>query len=128
MATLAHALQLVGTWIAPLTIFLLRPNSRFVRFHALQALLLQIVYMSLWICAVAVFVGTMVTHLPHSGSPPQAAPPTALMVIFPIFWIFGMGSWAVMLVIAIMYALKAGRGEWAGYPLIGKLARKLLHM
>ena len=44
MATLAHALQLVGSWIAPLIIFLIRRRSRFVSFHALQALLLQIIH------------------------------------------------------------------------------------
>ena len=30
------------------------------------------------------------------------------------------------LVVAIVYAIKAGRGEWADYPLLGRLARKLL--
>jgi hypothetical protein len=34
MATLAHALQLIGSWIAPLIIFLIRRHSRFVSFHA----------------------------------------------------------------------------------------------
>jgi uncharacterized membrane protein len=48
MATLAHALQVVGWWIAPLIIFLIHRKSRFVSFHALQALLLQIVYMVRW--------------------------------------------------------------------------------
>jgi hypothetical protein len=27
---------------------------------------------------------------------------------------------------AIVYAIKAGRGEWANYPVIGKIARGLL--
>jgi len=30
------------------------------------------------------------------------------------------------LVIAIMYCIKAGRGEWAEYPVLGRLARKIL--
>ena len=57
MATLARALQVVGWWIAPLIIFLIHRKSRFVSFHALQALLLQIAYlilmggcMALWFC------------------------------------------------------------------------------
>src|SRR5580704_17545146 len=41
MGTLAHVLQLVGGWIAPLIIFLVKRDSRFVSFHALQVLLLQ---------------------------------------------------------------------------------------
>jgi hypothetical protein len=32
------------------------------------------------------------------------------------------------LIIAVLYAIKAGRGEWADYPLLGKLARKILKM
>jgi uncharacterized membrane protein len=34
MAVLAHALQVVGWWIAPLIIFVLKRQSRFVAFHA----------------------------------------------------------------------------------------------
>jgi hypothetical protein len=39
-----------------------------------------------------------------------------------------MGLWVGTLLIAIIYAIKAGRGEWADYPVIGKLARKILKM
>jgi hypothetical protein len=35
-------------------------------------------------------------------------------------------GWLETLVIAIVYSLKAGRGEWADYPVLGKLARKML--
>jgi uncharacterized membrane protein len=38
MATLAHVLQLVGGWIAPLIIYLVKRDSKFVAFHAMQAL------------------------------------------------------------------------------------------
>ena len=45
MALLAQVLQIVGWWIAPLVIFLIKRESKFVSFHALQALLLQILQM-----------------------------------------------------------------------------------
>jgi len=55
MAVLANALQMVGGWIGPLIIFFAKRQSRFVSFHALQALLLQavhvvfiMVFMVLW--------------------------------------------------------------------------------
>ena len=35
MAILAHVLQIVGWWIAPLIIFLLKRDSKFTSFHAL---------------------------------------------------------------------------------------------
>ena len=47
MAILAHMLQIVGLWIAPLIIFVVKRESRFVSFHALPALLLQVTYMFL---------------------------------------------------------------------------------
>jgi uncharacterized membrane protein len=40
-------LQIVGLWIAPLIIFVIKRESRFVSFHALQALLLQVLYLFL---------------------------------------------------------------------------------
>ena len=47
MAILAHMLPIVGLWIAPLIIFVVKRESRFVSFHALPALLLQVTYMFL---------------------------------------------------------------------------------
>jgi uncharacterized protein len=64
MAVLAHALQVVGGFIAPLVILIVKRDSRFVSFHALQALLLQVVYILLWVVVMvawfAVMFGTIV--------------------------------------------------------------------
>jgi hypothetical protein len=37
-----------------------------------------------------------------------------------------MGFWVVMMVLAIVFGIKAGGGEWAEYPVLGRLARKVL--
>ncbi len=37
-----------------------------------------------------------------------------------------MAEWITILLVAIMYGIKASRGEWAEYPVIGKWARKML--
>jgi hypothetical protein len=29
---------------------------------------------------------------------------------------------------AVRYSIKAGRGEWAEYPLLGKLAKRMLNL
>ncbi len=55
MAIFAHVLQVVGWWIAPLIIFLVKRDSLFVKFHALQALILQLCLMVLWIIGMVVF-------------------------------------------------------------------------
>jgi len=125
MATLAHALQVVGWWIAPLIIFLVQRKSRFVSFHALQALLLQIAYMILMFCfGMLWFVLIFTTIAQHAGD--KGAPPPAFFLVMPLVWLGFMGAWIFVLVVAIVYAIKAGRGEWAGYPIIGNLARRLL--
>ncbi len=51
-----------------------------------------------------------------------------MFVLFPLFWLSAMGGWALVLVLAIVYGMKAGRGEWAGYPVLGNLARRLVKM
>jgi len=126
MAILAHVLQIVGWWIAPLIIFLLKRDSKFTSFHALQALFLQILYMLLMGVFMAVwFVGifAMVAHAPETKGAP---PPVGFFVLMPLVWLGWMGFWVVMLVVAIVYGVKAGRGEWAEYPVIGRLARSVL--
>ena len=128
MATLAHALQLIGSWIAPLIIFLIRRGSRFVSFHALQALLLQIVHTLIVVFLVMLWFTTIFTTVfnQSSGKPPDFPP--AFFVLFPLVWLGFMALWVGTLIIAILYAIKAGRGEWADYPVLGKLARKMLKM
>jgi len=124
MATLAHALQVIGWWLAPLIIFFLKPESKFVRFHALQAMLLQFSIMVFWIGGMVLFFVGMFATVAH-GQPRPGQPPI-FMLFFPILWAGGMVIWLVMMVLAIVYAVKAGRGEWAGYPLIGRVARRIL--
>jgi uncharacterized Tic20 family protein len=128
MATLAHALQLIGSWIAPLIIFLIRRQSRFVSFHALQALLLQIIHTIIVIALMILWFVTIFSTVFHqtSGRPPVLTP--AVFLLIPLVWLGFMTLWVGTLVIAIIYAIKAGHGEWADYPLVGRLARKMLKM
>ena len=126
MSILAHVLQVVGWWIAPLIIFLIKRESRFVAFHALQALLLQIFYMMVMAVFMVLWFVTIFASFAQKTSTGNNAPPPAFFIVFPIVWLGFMGMWILMLVIAIFYAIKAGRGEWAAYPLIGRIARRIL--
>ena len=124
MAVLAHALQMVGGWIPPLIIFFVKRQSRFVSFHALQALLLQIahmifmmIFMGFWFAFI--FSSILLAKDHHE-------PPLAFIAIFPLIWLAWMGFWIFVLVIVILYSIKAGRGEWAEYPIFGKIARRIL--
>ena len=126
MAILTHVLQIVGWWIAPLIIFLIKRESRFVSFHALQALLLQIVYMILIGVSMAGCFISFFQVMAHQSGGGNATPPPALFIMIPLIWLSFMGPWVAMLAIAIVYGIKAGRGEWAEYPLLGPLSKKIL--
>jgi uncharacterized Tic20 family protein len=128
MATLAHVLQMVGGFIAPLIIFFIRRESRFVSFHALQVLFLQIVYilfsMVFMVAWFGLIFGTVFSQAGHS----QGQPPPMFFLIFPLVWVFFMLAWVTVLVAAIVYGIKAGRGEWADYPVLGRWARRVLNI
>ena len=129
MAVLAHALQMAGWFVAPLIIFATKRQSRFVAFHALQALIFQLLYLTATFVIVGSFMATMiltVANQPSAPHAPPAGPPLAVFILFPFIWIVMMGFWVVALVFAILYSIKAGKGEWAAYPVIGCWARKVL--
>jgi uncharacterized membrane protein len=126
MALLAHILQLVGWWIAPLIIFVVKRESRFVSFHALQAFLLQLFYMIVMGVFMVLWFSTFFLTLAHHGGSSNAAPLPVFFVLFPLIWLGFMALWAMMLVIGIVYGIKAGRGEWAEYPVLGPLSRRIL--
>ena len=126
MAILAHVLQIVGWWIAPLIIFLVKKDSKFTSFHALQALFLQILYVLLMGVFMVVWIAALVVMVAHAPQAKDAPPPAGFFVVMPIIWLGWMGLWAVVLVLAIVFGIKAGRGEWAEYPVLGRLARKVL--
>ena len=126
-ACLAHVLQVVGWWIAPLIIFLIRRESKFVAFHALQALFLQICYMVVTFGGVVAFMVATFTTIAISGTQNSQQPPIAIFVLFPFLWLLMMGLWVTILVFGIRYGIKANRGEWAQYPVIGGWVRRILH-
>ena len=124
MALLAHLLQVFTGFIGPLIIFCVKQDSKFVKYHSLQSLIWQTIYMLLGVGAMAIFFFMMITSIAHTppGVPHDAQqPPPAALFFFPLIWVFWMGGWVVNLILGIVYGIKANRGEWAGYPIIGRL-------
>jgi len=122
MALLAHVLMIVTSFVGPLVIYLVKRESRFVSFHALQALFWQLAYflvmmvgMGLWF----VFILTMAAGGKSQG------PPVGFILSFFAFWLLIMGFWVLTLVLGIVYGIKASKGEWAAYPIVGGWARRV---
>jgi uncharacterized protein len=128
IALLAHMLQIMLWWIAPLVIFLIKRDSKFVSFHALQALLLQIVHLLLLISGIILWLGVFVLAAASAPASGHLPPPPELFFLMPVLWLSWMGVGVTVLIAGIVYGVKAGRGEWAEYPVLGALALKILKL
>ena len=118
MALLAHVLGIFAGFLAPLIFFLVKRDSKFVSFHALQSLAWHIIYFVLMMVAVVIFVFSIFAH---ASFPPadKNAFPFAFFGPFIFIWLMAMGGWVVNLVLGVVYGVKANKGEWAQFPLIG---------
>ena len=123
LAALAHALQIFSGFLGPLVIYLLKRNSRFVAFHALQAIFWQLLLMVAALMSALLVLGFVFMSLSSQGS--GAGQPSPFFLVLPILWLFAMGGSVMSLVLAIVYALKAMRGQWAQYPLVGGWAKRV---
>jgi uncharacterized Tic20 family protein len=119
-ALLVHVLAIFTGFIAPLAFFLLKRNSRFVVFHSLQVLIWQAAYVVIFVVGIILtltFLFISIAAHPHPA--PGEPPPLAFFGLFGVMWLWGMGGWALNLILGIVYGIKASQGEWARYPLIG---------
>lgn len=91
------------TWIAGLVFFLAEKQNRFVRFHAIQSLII-------WLIPFAFsLVATILVHIPVIG--------LVLSCVSPLLGI-------TALVCAIVAGIKAYQGEYYKLPIIGDYAEK----
>ncbi len=120
MALLAHLLSAFTGLIGPLVIFCVKQNSRFVRFHSLQALIWHAVYLGLIFFGMIIFFAGMMESLLHNPPQPHSQAPPAFVFFVPLLWLGIMSGWVVNLILGIVYGVKANRGEWATYPVFGK--------
>jgi uncharacterized Tic20 family protein len=128
MAMLAHILQIFTWWIGPLVIYIVKQDSKFVRFHAMQALLWQIAIIVLGMFGFVLWFGvifsTVFSSAGKAGS--NQAPPVALFVGMGMIWLGFIVFYFANILFGILFGIKAGRGEWAAYPLIGRWARHIV--
>ncbi len=126
-ALLVYVLGIFSGFLAPLIFFIVKRDSKFVSFHALQSLAWHIIYFALVfggmiVMFIAIFA-TIATHPADHGKPPLA-----FFGFFGMVWLIAIGGGLVNLVLGIIYALKANRGEWAEIPVIGGwILRKVIY-
>lgn len=118
-ALLAHVLGIFSGFIAPLVLFLVKRDSKFVAFHALQSLAWHIIYFALFFLGVIIVFVSIFASGGFSGPQHPNQPPLAFFGIFGFVWLFAMGGALVNIILGIVYGIKAHNGEWAKYPLIG---------
>jgi uncharacterized membrane protein len=105
----AAALSYLAWWLSGLLFFLVERESRFVKFHAAQAVVglgaIWAVGLTLWVFAfVALFVSAFVFKV--------------LLYLAYAVWLAGMIAWAVCLI-------RAWQGDEFELPWAGRMARKL---
>jgi len=122
MAMLVHVLAIFSSFIAPLVIYLVKKDSRFVSFHSLQVLIWHAAYAVMFgVAMIVMFIFMFSTIVSHPQGTPGQEPPFAFFGVFGAVWLLGLGGWALNVILGVVYAIKANQGEWARYPLIGNL-------
>lgn len=120
IAMLAHVLMIFSWFWAPLIIYFAKRDSRFVAFHALQALYWQIIMFCGWVLGFIAFILVIATMgFASVGAQGPNLTPTAF---FLLFWLIFTGGWVLNLVLGILFGIKASHGEWTRYPVLGRLA------
>lgn len=111
MATLAYVFALCFPVAAPLLIFLIKRRSRFVAFHALQAL-----FMELGLAVMGVAVSVLTWVLGMLG-------PLALLLV-PLHLIAG-GTVIAVWLFKIIGAIQANSGKWFRIPFVWPYAERI---
>ncbi|MGA2991344.1 MAG: DUF4870 domain-containing protein [Candidatus Korobacteraceae bacterium] len=125
LGMLAHVLQIFSWLLGPGIIFLVRRDSKFVRYHALQALFFQFLVIIVWAASLLTLFAGVFVGIARRGESGFAAAFALPILILIVLWGGGALTWILNLVLGIVYGLRANNGEWAGYPGIKYLAAKV---
>ena len=126
-AVLVYVLGIFSGFLAPLIFFIVKRDSKYVSFHALQSLAWHIIYFMLVFGGmIIVFISIFATIASQPAN--HARPPLAFFGLFGTVWLIAVGGGLLNLILGIVYAVKANRGEWAQIPLIGGwVLRKVIY-
>lgn len=112
----AALLSYIFHWVSGLIFFLIEKDSRLVRFHAMQSILLSVVAI---VIGVVFWVVTFVIWIIASQLPGFLG--TIVGLVVPLIWIV---FWVGLLIAWIMCLIKAFQGTYFKLPIIGNFAEQ----
>ena len=112
----ASLIAYLAGWVSGLIFFLIEKSSRLVRFHAMQAILLNVVVAVVWI-VIMIIVSILVLILGQVSS--ALAGIVSLLSVL-LYLAAGIGT----LILWVMCLIKAYGGQMYKLPIIGDYAEK----
>jgi len=113
---LAALLSYIAGWLSGLVFFLIEKDSRLVRFHAMQSLLLNVLVI---VIGIVVWVVTVVLWLVSTQI--SGILSALISLVATLFWIvFGIA----ILIAWVMCLIKAYQSQYFKLPVIGNFAEK----
>jgi hypothetical protein len=86
------------------------------------------VYLFLMGVGMGLWFGAVILTMIFAHATRNAPAPPGFFVFMPMLWLDWMSLWIAMIVMAVVYGVRAGRGEWAEYPVLGRLSRRILKL
>ncbi len=116
-AILAHVLVLVGGFIAPLIVYLVKKDdSKFVRKHAAESLNFQLTLLIVTLICGIILMGTVIRTIVKNEGNPDFEPATMFASFFGI-WFIMMAIGIFNFVVILVGTIKASNGQPYKYPI-----------
>jgi uncharacterized membrane protein len=113
---IAALLSYIFGWVTGLIFFLIEKDSRLVRFHAMQSILLYVLLVILWF---VVWIVTVVLWVAAAAIGDVVGAIVSILSTL-IFVVFGVAA----LIAVILCLVKAFQGQYFKLPIIGNFAEK----
>lgn len=113
---IAALLSYIFGWVTGLIFFLIEKDSRLVRFHAMQSILLNVLLVILWF---VVWIVTVVLWVAAAAIGDVVGAIVSILSTL-IFVVFGVAA----LIAVILCLVKAFQGQYFKLPIIGNFAER----
>ncbi|MBS2027931.1 MAG: DUF4870 domain-containing protein [Deltaproteobacteria bacterium] len=124
-ALMAWLLGFFFGFIPALIIFIvMREKSKFVGFHALQALFWHFLYIAVMVPIILIGFAVGFSSLVGFSQQHSGEPPVGVIVGFVVMLLFVVLLGFANLIVMIVMAVKASGGAWPELPLVGRWARR----